>query len=54
MVVSRAVKAARAECIPGNGGGVSEMRFIMALILLMIVFSVSAQNEQKKAEAVAK
>ncbi len=30
------------------------MRFIMALILLMIVFSVSEQNKQKKAEAVAK
>ena len=30
------------------------MRFIMALILLMIVFSVSAQSEKKKAEAVAK
>jgi hypothetical protein len=54
MPVSRAVKAACAECILGKSGGVPEMRFIMALILLMIVFSVSEQNKQKKAEAVAK
>ncbi len=30
------------------------MRFIMALILLMIVFGASSQNEAKKAEPVAK
>lgn len=38
--------------LPGDFGGVSKMRFIMALILLMIVFGASAQTE-KKVEPVA-
>jgi Flp pilus assembly protein TadG len=38
----------------GDSGGAYDMRFIMALILLMIVFGASSQAEPQKAEPVAK
>jgi outer membrane lipoprotein-sorting protein len=38
----------------GDANGEPKMRFIMALILLMIVFGASAQNKEKDAEQVAK